>query len=100
MPRKFLAFSMLGACLVSVPADAEEPTEERPSKELPTAPPPGAYAPEEVRPAAEVKAAAAPQSPWQTEVHGYFRAPMALGISSRPNPDQLGNSDPAAGPIT
>lgn len=24
---------------------------------------------------------------WHVEVHGYFRAPMALGFSSRPNPD-------------
>jgi hypothetical protein len=37
-------------------------------------------------PAAETKPAE-PPSPWRTEVHGYFRAPMALGISSRPNPD-------------
>ncbi|HET7540885.1 MAG TPA: hypothetical protein VFK05_13475, partial [Polyangiaceae bacterium] len=24
---------------------------------------------------------------WHVEIHGYFRAPLALGISSRPNPD-------------
>jgi hypothetical protein len=29
----------------------------------------------------------APVNDWHTEVHGYFRAPMSLGISSRPNPD-------------
>jgi hypothetical protein len=28
-----------------------------------------------------------PLQGWRTEFHGYFRAPMALGISSRPNPD-------------
>jgi len=28
-----------------------------------------------------------PVDDWKIEVHGYFRAPMALGISSRPNPD-------------
>jgi len=32
---------------------------------------------------AEVKV---PQEDWKIEVHGYFRAPMALGISSRPDP--------------
>jgi hypothetical protein len=32
---------------------------------------------------------------WKTEVHGYFRAPMALGISSRPNPDQINQLDPS-----
>jgi hypothetical protein len=25
---------------------------------------------------------------WHIEVHGYFRAPLALGLSSRPNPDK------------
>lgn len=29
----------------------------------------------------------APQEEWHTEIHGYFRAPMALGISTRANPD-------------
>jgi hypothetical protein len=28
-----------------------------------------------------------PPEDWRMEVHGYFRAPMALGISTRPNPD-------------
>ena len=31
---------------------------------------------------------------WQYEVNGYFRAPMALGISSRPDPDQMGQLNP------
>lgn len=31
--------------------------------------------------------AKAPGDEWKIEVHGYFRAPMALGISKRPNPD-------------
>jgi hypothetical protein len=30
---------------------------------------------------------------WKVEAHGYFRAPMALGISSRPNPDQMNQLD-------
>jgi hypothetical protein len=28
-----------------------------------------------------------PPEDWRLEVHGYFRAPMSLGFSSRPNPD-------------
>ena len=31
---------------------------------------------------------------WKTEIHGYFRAPMTLGISSRPNPDEVNRIDP------
>jgi hypothetical protein len=31
---------------------------------------------------------------WKTEVHGYFRAPMTLGLSMRPNPDEVGRIDP------
>jgi len=31
---------------------------------------------------------------WKTEIHGYFRAPMTLGISSRPNPDEVNRVDP------
>jgi predicted RecA/RadA family phage recombinase len=31
---------------------------------------------------------------WKTEIHGYFRAPMTLGISSRPNPDEVGRINP------
>ncbi|MES1178993.1 MAG: hypothetical protein ABUL62_32050 [Myxococcales bacterium] len=28
-----------------------------------------------------------PQDDWRMEIHGYFRAPMSLGFSTRPNPD-------------
>ncbi|HEX2672069.1 MAG TPA: hypothetical protein VHM25_14405, partial [Polyangiaceae bacterium] len=35
---------------------------------------------------------------WHIEVHGYFRAPMALGFSSRPNPDTP--DGPAKGQIS
>jgi len=28
-----------------------------------------------------------PTEPWHTEIHGYFRAPFTMGISSRPNPE-------------
>jgi hypothetical protein len=38
-------------------------------------------------PAAAAVAPEAPAEDWQIQVHGYFRAPMAMGISSRPNPD-------------
>ncbi len=30
---------------------------------------------------------------WSTEWHGYFRTPFAIGISKRPDPDNLENSD-------
>ncbi|MET0795521.1 MAG: hypothetical protein ABW061_28640, partial [Polyangiaceae bacterium] len=35
---------------------------------------------------------------WKLEVHGYFRAPMALGLSTRPNPDTP--DGPAKGQIS
>src|SRR6185437_14710205 len=104
MLRTFRAFVMLVVCLVSVRAAADEPTEKSADEETapdeekllaappktppPTAqpktePPPIAAAPTEaVEPAAEPGA-------WHTGVNGYFRAPMALGISSRPGPDNL-----------
>jgi len=41
---------------------------------------------------------APPQHDWQLEVHGYFRAPMSLGFSSRPNPDTP--DGPAKGQIS
>ena len=48
---------------------------------------------EEVR-STEVPASAElpPEEPnegWHTEVHGYFRAPVAMGLSSRPGPDDM-----------
>src|SRR5262249_28432351 len=46
---------------------------------------PAAEKPAAEKPAAE-KPAAEPEG-WHTELHGYFRAPMALGLSSRPGPD-------------
>ncbi len=47
------------------------------SAQLPTAPPVAEPAPEPVE----------KRNGWRPEVHGYFRAPMSLGISSRPNPE-------------
>jgi hypothetical protein len=80
----------LGACLVSIPAAAQkstdEPTDEGTSEEAPPAPP--APPPPPAPAATETKAVAAP-SPWHIDVNGYFRAPAALGISSRPGPDDM-----------
>jgi len=99
MLRRFQASLVLTACLVSISAAAEEPSadeapaKERPSEEeastppptaQPTAPPAAVSANPEAKPAPEP----GPGS-WHTEVNGYFRAPMALGISSRPGPDNL-----------
>ena len=102
MLRRFQASFVLVVCLASIRAAADEPADEPTSDESSTAEPPTAQPPAKrppasvtpeaipagVQPAAEVKPAAEPGS-WQTEVHGYFRAPMALGISSRPGPDNL-----------
>jgi hypothetical protein len=96
MLRRFQASVVLLVCLLSISAAAQEPTEKPtddesapeetptppPTAQPPTAPPPAAAATAEVNPAAE-------PSPWHIDVNGYFRAPMALGISSRPGPDNL-----------
>jgi hypothetical protein len=101
MLRRFQASLVLLACLVSISAAAEEPSadeepaKERPSEEEAATPPPTAQptpppAAESANP--EVKPAAEPEPPggsWHTSVNGYFRAPMALGISSRPGPDNM-----------
>jgi hypothetical protein len=101
LPR-LQAFLVVAVCLVSIPAAAaaaeptDEPTDDSTSGEPPPAPPPAAPPPAEPPPPAqppanattEVKPAAEP-SGWHTEVTGYFRAPMALGISSRPGPDNM-----------
>jgi hypothetical protein len=102
MLRKFQASFVLLAGLVSIsaaaqePAADEEPAKESPSEqETPTTPPPTAQpkalpaaesANPEVKPAAEPAPAT---SAWHTGVNGYFRAPMALGLSSRPGPDNM-----------
>jgi hypothetical protein len=39
------------------------------------------------------------QGGWRTEVHGYFRAPMTLGLSSRSNPDEMLRLDENGNPI-
>jgi hypothetical protein len=75
-------------CLASVPALAQEPANEAeppspaPTAEQPAIPPP---APQ------ESKSSAPPADPggWHMELSGYFRTPMAIGISSRQAPDSL-----------
>jgi hypothetical protein len=60
------------------PAKEAKPDNAEPTRDEPSTPPPSS---------AEEKPAE-PEG-WHTEVHGYFRAPMALGLSSRPGPDNL-----------
>src|SRR5882724_6491254 len=77
MLRRFQASFVLLVCLASIPAAAEE--EEPPptaSQLTPTT------ATTQVKPVAEL-------GPWHMEVSGYFRAPVAMGLSSRPGPDNM-----------
>jgi hypothetical protein len=60
----------------------EPSSEERPATSEAASEPPAKTA------AAEVKPAESPEG-WQTFVSGYFRAPMAIGISPRPSPDDM-----------
>ncbi len=98
MPRRLVQLLVLGSCLFSLSATAEEPgadsgdapapTDERPPEEAPRAQPP----PSSVTPPAFVPPLEQPSAEptgWRTEVHGYFRAPVSLGISSRPGPDDM-----------
>jgi hypothetical protein len=91
---------VLGLCLISVAAEAQEPaaTDEAPAAtgdqpapppaEKPAAtpqpPPTGAAVPEKVPPVAPAE-----PSGWHTEIHGYLRAPVSLGLSERPSPDDM-----------
>ena len=107
MLRKFQASLVLLTSLVALPAVAEpptaDPTDEAPAEEAeppparPTAPPPAPPTAQPPQPpaAAEVEPAPVP-GPWHIDVNGYFRAPMALGISSRPGPD---TQDPNTGKL-
>jgi hypothetical protein len=84
MVGRLEAFSMLAVCLVSTSAAAQgDPST---AQEGPAAAEKGTAAAEE-NPTTPPKVSAAPQEGWHTEITGYFRAPMALGISSRPSPD-------------
>jgi hypothetical protein len=101
MQRRLQAFFVFELCLVSVPAAAQGPAAEEPAAEPPTSlqipdgrppeeapnaqPPPSSVTPPafvapEEQPARE-------SGGWHTEITGYFRAPISLGISKRPGPD-------------
>jgi hypothetical protein len=106
MRRRLEVSLLVGVCLVSLSAAAQEagedqpatdkaanekpatepPSDELPPKESPRAqPPPSSTTPAALVPPQE-KPAAEPTG-WHTEVHGYFRAPVSLGISHRQSPD-------------
>jgi hypothetical protein len=83
LPRLKASF-VLGACALSTAAAAQEPPEEPAPQEATESEEP---APQE-QPLSAAQGVATEQADgWKIEVHGYFRAPMAMGISSRPNPD-------------
>ena|SRR5687768_431345 len=65
----------------SAPSTSASPTSQPVAPTASTAPVEAPAAPE-----AEEEA---PKSRWDLGFKGYFRAPMALGISSRPHPDNL-----------
>jgi hypothetical protein len=98
MRRRLQTSLALGLSLLSVSAAAEEasppaaeesaaPATESPAEEPPRAQPPPTSSlvpPPFAPPETEVP----PQpSGWHTDVTGYFRAPIIMGISSRPGPD-------------
>ena len=99
MLKTFQASFVLLACLVAIPAVAEpattDPTDEPTSEERappapPTEPPPAPPMAQPPQPPAATAVEPAPvPGPWHVDVNGYFRAPMALGISSRPGPDNI-----------
>ncbi len=122
MLRRLRVFLLLGISVVSIPAvvAAEEAAEEaaEDATDEATSDNPTSDAPQPARadaaaaivvppatgpaPVAPPPTRAEPNGPlegWHTEVHGYFRAPMALGISSRPNPDQMNQTNPDGTPI-
>ena len=98
MVRRLQTSLALGLSLLSVSAAAAEalppaaeessaPATEPPAEEPPRAQPPptSSLTPPPFLPP-EVAATAEP-SGWHTDVTGYFRAPIIMGISSRPGPD-------------
>jgi hypothetical protein len=119
MLRTLSLLFCLGVTLAAMPAAAQEPAGEptpedrQPTGDPPPDPAPAAAAPaasaeapaEPPRvaasvdvatapdaaepPAAEPKVVPAPATGWRTFVSGYFRAPLAIGISPRSSPDNL-----------
>ncbi len=105
MLRRLQLFFVLGVCVVSIPAAAGEPTSKDrevaqadtgtgegpnpvPGTAQPTEPPAQPAEPPAAVPPLEAKPAGLLEG-WHTSISGYFRAPLALGISSRPGPDNL-----------
>jgi hypothetical protein len=104
MLQRTAAFTIVGLWVVSMSdvAAAQEATdtsasdritpEDRESSSADSAAANGSPAEKATESVSQVPAApTAPQTEhedWRVEIHGYFRAPMALGISSRPNPDK------------
>lgn len=74
------------------PAAPQEPTEEREPKSSDE----DSLGSEEVTAAGPDESAKQPGG-WSTEIHGYFRAPMAIGFSPRPNPETC-NAGNCTGP--
>jgi hypothetical protein len=120
MLRRLLAFLVFGISATSITAaavaqeDSETSPSDQPPAEVqapegapPAAPPPGKVRltppiPEATT-AVEVKPEVKPEAKsegafggWTLETHGYFRAPLAIGISSRPNPGQYDRPDTLA----
>jgi hypothetical protein len=112
--RAFLVFSVVSIPALAAAQEVAEEATDAPTSDKPTSDKPTSAEPESaqagpaaasVTPAATGNAPVAPppatdvkpEGPlegWRTEVHGYFRAPMALGISSRPNLDQMNRTNP------
>jgi hypothetical protein len=99
--RRLQAFFVLAVCFVSIPAAAQSAFKESGAAagDEATAPPgqqpaqPPASEPPPTAPPAATTTAAEPESwreGWNTSISGYFRAPIAVGISSRPPPDNMG----------
>jgi hypothetical protein len=88
MPRKLEAFLVLGAWAVASPATAQESSPEGSvSAEAEVV----AGTPDEPKPAVASTLEEVPATPsdegWEMYVTGYFRAPLAIGISPRRSPD-------------
>jgi hypothetical protein len=110
MLRSLCAFLVLGMSAVSVTAlAADEEVTDAPASDNPQTAQVGTTpasviaaeaAPTPVAPLPTTEAASKGSlEDWRMEVHGYFRAPMAVGISSRPNPDQMSQKDVNGNPI-
>src|SRR5262245_25285046 len=97
MLRRLRAFIALAAGVAAVPAVAQEPTPEDDASAEPDTAAPEEPAPQDQPPATPLAEAGAPTTideklapasdGWKTYVSGYFRAPLAIGMSPRRAPD-------------